>query len=1714
MFQVAREHDAPEKAKVVLLSRAATLRARVLDVGRAPLAEGAVCLWTEGSRLAGSESRETYYYPAIARQEWRSATDPDGTCVVAELPPDVPLHVEILRAGDVVRKDLPEVELRAGEVRYVEWNLGTGCRLVGSVVDQDGRGVAGQALWLQRATHARARSLPPQRARSRGRELRRGRGERGRRRRRPADEVRRYGSFSATAAEALPPGSGPTVVPWTASCMALRSGKLFANGTLLRIGAGLALSSALASAQAPQEAFAWRGGERVALVGNALAERMQHDGWLESALVCVEQSLSLRNLGFSGDEFDLRQRTDGFGSPEEWLERVRADVVFAFFGYGESFRDEAALAHLADDFARWLEGLRPRRVVVFSAVPREGAKGRQLPDPAPFNARLARVNAELARACKAQGVPFVDLYTPFSSVLASHPEALTVDGVHLTSEGNRILAEVLLRALLGARYRTADPSTLERVRALVLEKGALWFQRYQATDGYNVYGGRSALRYTGELVTGEGGQDFDQGLSNFDVLQRELEQLDAACAHLDARIQAAARGETSSPQPPALPPAIPVPTNRPGPHEFIDGEAAIARMQLAPGLEARLFASEAQFPELAKPVQMAFDTRGRLWVATWPSYPHPTPFEPRPDKLLIVEDRDADGRAERVVVFADQLVNPTGFEFWNGGVLLASCPDILFLKDTDGDDRCDVRERVLHGLSSADTHHSANSFVLGPEGGLYFQEGVFHRSQVESIHGVIRNRDAAVWRFDPRSFRVERWVAYGFANPHGHVFDRWGSDLVTDGTGNENYDALPLSGELTPPAQHPRAATIFPQRSRPAAATEILSSSHFPPEYQGNYLVANVIGFQGVFRYALEEDGSSIRGREEAPLLFSSDPSFRPVDLEVGPDGAVWLLDWYTPLIGHMQHHLRDPSRDHAHGRVYRVVCKDRPLLPPPSIAGATIVALLEYLKSAEDRVRYRARIELSGRNSKEVVATARGWARAQTDVHAQLEGLWVQSQHGVLDLELARTLLGSREPRARAAALRVVRHQRRIEPTAEELCAAAVLDEHPRVRLEAVVALSHFPSARAGEAALRVLERARDSTLDYALRETLRQLSPHWRAELSSGRPFAADNPAGLAHALALLDDAELDGVAPGVAVWRELLARPSTSRERALAALDGLAAAEGTGRVAELLAAIARADARSDAHADHVLAVLFALARELEAAPKPSELLPLVEGAARASTRLLALALCLEERAMLDELWRARAGRPADLAQLFEAGAHVQASEARAELVRHAGELLAGWRPAAAGDGGALAAQAAARLLGTLGAERADTLERLVSRFDVDELRPALVQALRAIPLERWPEDARQRIVAQLHAALAPGAESGAESWALAEELAARTEGEAARALLELCQRARPKVIVLRPLPDSLLFDQREIAVLAGRPIELTFENVDIMPHNWVLAAVGALAKVGLAAEAMAADPNATSLHFVPRAPEVLQATRLLQPGQSQKLEFRAPDAAGDDPFVCTFPGHWTRMNGVLRVAGTPAELAAIEARVVRRAVGAPAAAPPGAPRSFVRDWRLAELEGDLARVQSASKERGRALLEQASCLKCHASGESNPDAADGKLGSGSSPRTGPALADAVRAHAGARELLQSILEPSARIREGYASELFFLHDGRIVAGRVIRSEPGLLLVQDDPYRDDLLELPLSEIEERRANPLSTMPSGLFSTFRREEILELLAYLESLRQ
>jgi lysophospholipase L1-like esterase len=588
---------------------------------------------------------------------------------------------------------------------------------------------------------------------------------------------------------------------------------------LTALGAGLAIISTVPTAGKAAAPFQLREKDHIGIIGNTLAERMQYDGWLETMLQArfPKHKLVVRNLGFSGDDITTRLRSKNFGTPDEWLRgraapiggyednrldgaNTKVDVIFAFFGYNESYAGQEGLSAFQQQLGDWLahtlaqkyNGKSAPRVVLFSPIAHENLRNPDLPDGIENNRRLALYTQAMADVAKARGVTFVDLFTPSAQLYTSSDTPLTIQGIHLNSEGNRRISQIIDRTLFG-EPPAYEPSYLEKLRQAVKDKDFYWFNRYRTTDGFATYGDRAFLTFLhGNPRNASPEQAAQAGKeavlpTNYEVLQREISVLDVMTGNRDRRIWAVAGGSDVKDvkvDDSDTPPFIDAQTNEPGPgpngaHIFLDGEDAIKKMTIGKGLKVELFASEKQFPELVNPVQMSFDTRGRLWVAAWKNYPHWRPGSPMDDKLVILEDTDGDGKADKLTVFAGDLNNPTGFEFYNGGVIVAQSPNLVFLKDTNGDDHYDTKEILLHGFDSADTHHTLNSFTFDPGGALYMQEGIFHRTQVESPWApTTRLADGGVFRFEPRTWKFEVYIPFNFPNPHGHVFDRWGRAAV------------------------------------------------------------------------------------------------------------------------------------------------------------------------------------------------------------------------------------------------------------------------------------------------------------------------------------------------------------------------------------------------------------------------------------------------------------------------------------------------------------------------------------------------------------------------------------------------------------------------------------------------------------------------------------------------------------------------------------------------------------------------------------------------------------------------------------------------------------------------------------------------------------------------------------------------------------------------
>ena len=628
-----------------------------------------------------------------------------------------------------------------------------------------------------------------------------------------------------------------------------------------------------------------------------------------------------------------------------------------------------------------------------------------------------------------------------------------------------------------------------------------------------------------------------------------------------------------------------------------DPQVALDRLRTGEDYEVNLFASEKQFPELANPTQMTWDAQGRLWVSVMPYYPHYLPGNPPNDKILVLEDTNRDGRADSLTVFADSLYLPGGFELGDDGVYVAQQPTLMFLRDTDGDGRADTRERLLHGFGTGDSHHSLSAFEWGPGGALYMMEGTFLYSQVEAPQGPERLRYGGVWRYHPETEKLDVHVSYPFANPWGQTFNFWGQNFLFDASGGANYFALPITGEVDYPRKHV-PMRVFTEWVRPTSGGEIIRSPHFPERTQGNLLINNVIGFQGVKQHRVVEEGSGYNSEEVEPLLYSVDRNFRPVDLQFGPDGALYVVDWWNPLIGHMQYSLRDPRRDSTHGRIWRVTHEDRALLEDPAIAGRPAAELLDMLTEHTDRSRvlYRIRRELRSRPQDEVRAALRTFTREldASDTlyeHHLLEALWAYQGQGLVEEDLLRRLLRADRYQVRAAATRVLRFWRDEVDGALPLFEQQVNDPHPRVRLEAVVALSYLESAAAAEVALRALDYPVDYYLDYGLRETLKSLEDAWTPALAEG-DLEGVSPRGVRYALEQLGTAELAEMADGTpppAVYRELLGRGDVApdaRTEALAALARTRGASDTETLVHVLDELEGGSDGLDALSDRLLA------------------------------------------------------------------------------------------------------------------------------------------------------------------------------------------------------------------------------------------------------------------------------------------------------------------------------------------------------------------------------------------------------------------------------------------------------------------------------------------------------------------------------------------------
>lgn len=870
-------------------------------------------------------------------------------------------------------------------------------------------------------------------------------------------------------------------------------------------------------------------GDVVALVGGANIERTRFNGFLQTHLIASQPELhiTVRNFGWEGDTVFEQWRDGGalgnFDPSKSWrqqrdwseqLSAVGATAVLVQFGQMESLNGLQQLPAFVSEYEklvrRFVES--GRKVVLISPLPFQKTSQKLAPDLTKHNESVYAYAEAIRVLANQLGVTYVDL-----TGLRSHAESLADNGYQLNERGHRVVADHIAKSL-GISIKSYGET--EGARRHILEMERLWFDYWRPMNWAFLSGDRTEVAYS---------KDWKDPTKR--IFPDEMKEFEPLLRQADQNIWSVLTGGRPSPistrspipnEPPSLKPESP--------------EEEMAAFKVLDGFSVNLFASEAD--GVVKPIQMRWDERGRLWIACAPSYPQIKPGERANDYVLVCEDTDGDGRADKFTKFVEGLFMPTGIELGDGGLYVAQGTELLHFKDTDGDGRADASRIVLGGFGTADSHQMINCLNWGFGGELWFTQGHHIYSRVETPYGVETLNRSGVWRWRPRTARLDpffQWSSAG-ANCWGVVTTKYGQPFHKSGANVGAYYSTPGLVRSTL-GVNSQSMNLFTANAK-QVGMEIIGSSHFPREMQGRVVIG------GYYANCLEqydlrlEDGVFV----SSPLpniIQTRNNTFRPVEVRTGPDGAIYVADWYNPIIGHYQASYRHPDRDKEHGRIWRVSYKGAPLVKAASLANAVTAGLLEQLDSPERWTANQAKRLLFERDTTEVTAALDAWvpklsSEDEAGEYRRLQALSLYEAHETPRPALLKSLLRSNNPQIRAYATRTLSTWARDGriPGALELLELQISDDDPIVRLEAIVAASYMTESKAAVIAARALDKPFNAYHQHALTKTLNATMPIWGPLLTADQfNFEKDE-----HLIFALQNSWAEnGVAPSASVGSE---------------------------------------------------------------------------------------------------------------------------------------------------------------------------------------------------------------------------------------------------------------------------------------------------------------------------------------------------------------------------------------------------------------------------------------------------------------------------------------------------------------------------------------------------------------------------------------------------
>jgi putative heme-binding domain-containing protein len=487
-------------------------------------------------------------------------------------------------------------------------------------------------------------------------------------------------------------------------------------------------------------------------------------------------------------------------------------------------------------------------------------------------------------------------------------------------------------------------------------------------------------------------------------------------------------------------------------------EEQLKSFQVPEGFEMQLVAAE---PDLRKPMNIAFDAKGRLWLTESREYPFPVaPGKPARDTIRIFEDFDAKGRAHKMTIFAEGLNIPIGILPYGNGCIAWSIPNIWYFEDTDGDGKAD-KKTALYGPFGweRDTHGNQASFVRGFDGWIYATHGYNNNSNVRARDGSeVHMNSGNTYRMAPDGSNIEQYT-YGQVNPHGLCVDPMGHVYSADCHSAPIYQLIP--GAYYPSFGKPDdglgfAPTLMTHSHGSTAICGIVfvDDDLWPENLQGHIFIGNVMTCKlnhDSFSYV----GSSPKATEEPDFLGTTDPWFRPVDIQLAPDGALYIADFYNRIIGHYEVPLNHPGRDRERGRIWRLVPKKG--LRPLALKGTDAKSLIDEMGSPSLTRRMLAMntfVDTIGAGGANDLSSALKDATPSQKVHL----LWALDRVGKLTFEQLSDASRSQDLAPRVHALKILAEKPTWTEEERALVHKGLVDANPHLQRAAAEATARHP--------------------------------------------------------------------------------------------------------------------------------------------------------------------------------------------------------------------------------------------------------------------------------------------------------------------------------------------------------------------------------------------------------------------------------------------------------------------------------------------------------------------------------------------------------------------------------------------------------------------------------------------------------------------------------